>query len=190
MGIKQIIDFDFYNTNNFPKLDNIEYFNIPINLEKKYSKKLESYIEISNSNKYDIHNFFIDIYEKFILEYKNEFRLFLKILISGKKTLFCCSQGKDATGYATMLIMKILDIPDKLIFEDYLKSNIYITPRINILMKKNKIFNVSCKNHDNFKPLYLADRRYLNSSYDTANFYYKNIDNYIVNILNINKEFE
>ena len=87
-----------------------------------------------------------------------------------------------------MLLMKILDIPDKIIFEDYLKSNIYIKPYLNDLIKKNKVFNISCRNHDTFKPLYLVDKRYLNSAFDTANFYYKNIDNYIVNILNINKD--
>lgn len=188
LGIEQIIDFNFYNNNNFKKLDGLEYFNIPINLEKKYSKKLKSYISLSNNDKYDIHNFFIDVYEKFILEYQNEFKLFLNILLSGKKTLFFCEYGKDATGYATMLLMKILDIPDKIIFEDYLKSNIYIKPYLNDLIKKNKVFNISCRNHDTFKPLYLVDKRYLNSAFDTADFYYKNIDNYIVNILNINKD--
>ena len=39
--------------------------------------------------------------------------------------LFHCSAGKDRTGVAAMLILKLLDVPDETVVEDYLKTNRY-----------------------------------------------------------------
>lgn len=46
----------------------------------------------------------------------------------GNPILFHCAAGKDRTGFASALLLRILDIPMKTILEDYLLTNQYYLP--------------------------------------------------------------
>ena len=54
-------------------------------------------------------------------------RLFCELLElgEGRALLFHCTQGKDRTGTAAMLILSALDVDEKTIIEDYVLSNTY-----------------------------------------------------------------
>lgn len=54
-------------------------------------------------------------------------RLFRELLElgEGRALLFHCTQGKDRTGTAAMLILSALDVDEKTIIEDYVLSNAY-----------------------------------------------------------------
>ena len=61
--------------------------------------------------------------------YKRFFRELIG-LDEGRAVLFHCTQGKDRTGVAAMLILSALDVPEKVIIEDYMLTNIYNKDRI------------------------------------------------------------
>ena len=50
--------------------------------------------------------------------------------------LFHCSNGKDRTGVAAMLVLLALGVPEEIVKKDYLQSNINRTVQINKLMDK------------------------------------------------------
>lgn len=49
--------------------------------------------------------------------------VFAEMKDKGSSLLFHCSSGKDRTGIMTALILKMFDVEEEIIFEDYLKSN-------------------------------------------------------------------
>ena len=59
-------------------------------------------------------------------------RLFRELLTlkNGRALLFHCSQGKDRTGTAAMLILSLLGVSEKIIIKDYLLTNIFNSERI------------------------------------------------------------
>ena len=64
---------------------------------------------------------------------KKGFRLFFQKLLelpNGRSLLFHCTQGKDRTGLAAMLLLSILDIPEETIMQDYLLTNTFNAPLI------------------------------------------------------------
>ena len=44
---------------------------------------------------------------------------------NGRAVLFHCASGKDRTGYAAAIILRILGVPQKVVMDDYLLSNEY-----------------------------------------------------------------
>ncbi|MBQ8966644.1 tyrosine-protein phosphatase [Ruminococcus sp.] len=61
--------------------------------------------------------------------YSRFFRELLN-LSEGRAMLFHCTQGKDRTGVAAMLILSALGVPEDVIVEDYMLTNIYNSERI------------------------------------------------------------
>jgi protein-tyrosine phosphatase len=56
-----------------------------------------------------------------------ELRMFLDVLLSsnGRPILFHCAAGKDRTGFAAAILLRILEVPHDMVMEDYLLSNRY-----------------------------------------------------------------
>ena len=64
-----------------------------------------------------------------IKSYRQLFKELLT-LEDGKALLFHCTQGKDRTGVAAMLILSALGIPEEIIIDDYLLTNVFNSDRI------------------------------------------------------------
>ena len=75
------------------------------------------------------------------LAFSNEsYRFMFDSLLSGMAPLlFHCSNGKDRTGVAAMLILLALGVPEETVRADYLQSNVSRRAEIEALMKKYKV---------------------------------------------------
>lgn len=60
-------------------------------------------------------------------EFTAEYRAFIGAVLesNGRSVLWHCSGGKDRTGFASALVLKLLGVDDETILEDYLLSNRY-----------------------------------------------------------------
>jgi protein-tyrosine phosphatase len=47
---------------------------------------------------------------------------------NGSPVLFHCAAGKDRTGFAAAIILRILGVPHEIVVEDYLLTNQYFLP--------------------------------------------------------------
>ena len=66
-------------------------------------------------------------------------QFFLTLLeLPSEGTLFHCSTGKDRTGMVTMLLLKLLGVPDQTIKSDYLLSNQLSALRVNDRLNEAK----------------------------------------------------
>ena len=72
------------------------------------------------------------------LAFSNEsYRFLFDCLLSGMAPLlFHCSNGKDRTGIAAMLLLLALGVPEEIVKEDYLLSNVSRKEELDELMAK------------------------------------------------------
>jgi protein-tyrosine phosphatase len=75
--------------------------------------------------KIDVTEFMSSAYVEYASRFTSEMRQFLDVLISsnGLPVLFHCTAGKDRTGFAAALVLRILGIPQNIVLDDYLLSN-------------------------------------------------------------------
>jgi protein-tyrosine phosphatase len=92
-----------------------------------------------------------------------QMRQFIHELFSakGRPVLFHCAAGKDRTGYAAAILLRILGVPLDVVMEDYLLSNQYYLAAHsrNLLMlrlMKGKRFSDTVKGFLEVRPAYLA----------------------------------
>jgi len=193
MGIRRVVDFrSEYEKGLDPnvKMDFVEYIEIPIQADSNIRKELSMIIN-GELNK-DVNQFLIDANRDFVYKFSNIFSGFLKMLLDGKPTLFHCSAGKDRTGFAALLIHKILNIDEDLIIEDYMNSNKFIeNSRFNVNYQKEKTaqaLNVPIDKVYLLEPLLKVDLVYINAAIDEIKKKYKSIDEYITLELGITDE--
>ena len=86
------------------------------------------------------------------LAFSNDsYRFLFDCLLSGMTPLlFHCSNGKDRTGIAAMLILLALGVPEEIAKEDYLKSNVSRKNEIDALMEKYRFYSGISENARSF----------------------------------------
>ena len=176
LGIKYIFDFrskheKVKEPNNIP--NNIKYIEIPIEPE---SMDINSFIKNNNIN-----DLLINENKRYASIHSKSFFDFLNQIIKNKEPfLYHCTMGKDRTGYATLLILNLLNIPEKTIIENYMLTNTYIKDNIDEKIKNiMSLFEINEENSDIIKPLFFANYDYLNAAINTINKSYNKISNYI-----------
>jgi len=121
------------------------------------------------------------------LSAKQGYSKFLKLCasIEDGATLFHCTFGKDRTGFAAALILKILGVSDDDIFCDYLKSIEGIAGEI-----PRKVEEYQRKGICEEKTLVVCGlkREYLDSAFESINQKYNSVENYITKELGVTQE--
>lgn len=89
-----------------------------------------------------------------------------------------CSVGKDRTGVASALILKMLGFDDESIISDYMLS------------KKNwlAIYALEGKKEADLSPMFLVRREWIESSFKAIIDKYQSFDNYFLKEFNLNHE--
>lgn len=120
------------------------------------------------------------------LAYKNFFNKLLEI-DPNEALAFHCTQGKDRTGVALMLLLTVLGVEKKMVIKKYLQYNkikfnfrfwayvgmtLFISPRLALHLDK----------------ILGARKDYINAAYQTIEKKYQNIDNYISNVIGVSKQ--
>jgi len=118
--------------------------------------------------------------------YKNFFNTLLEINLN-EGLAFHCTQGKDRTGVALMLLLSVLGVKKERIIKKYMQFNkikfhfrfwafvgmtLFISPRL--ARHLDKILG--------------ARKEYINAAYQTIEKEYQNIDNYISNVIGLSDD--
>ena len=187
-NLKTVIDFrskNSYYTKKDAYNENINYYHyFVLDFLDNYLYKID--MELS------FDEFFYTVYRGFAKEEKaiNAYKGFFKNVLDTNSgaTYFHCTSGKDRTGIAAILLLKVLDVDEDLIYKETLKTNEYTQKEFNIFLKNHK--NLSMKEYDFYKHFYILEKEYIDIYFDEINKNYGSIDNFIVNILGINEEIK
>ena len=106
------------------------------------------------------------------------------LLANGRPLLFHCAAGKDRTGFAAAMILRMLGVPQQMVMEDYLLSNQYYLSAHKwdlafLQLMKGKHFASVVKGFLEVRPAYLA------AAFETIDYKYGSFENYVRNGLGL-----
>jgi protein-tyrosine phosphatase len=115
-----------------------------------------------------------------------EIRQFMNVLLTahGRPILFHCAAGKDRTGFAAAITLRMLGIPHDIVMEDYLLTNEYFLPAYQWhlfllrLQKGNRYV-------ETLKGMMVAHPSYLSAGFEAIDRHYGSFENYIYNDLGL-----
>ena len=107
--------------------------------------------------------------------------------MNGQPVLFHCAAGKDRTGFAAAILMRLLGVPMETICFDYLLSNQFFLKRLRpdlwlLALKKGRKVARVLEEYIEAKPEYLA------IAFETIERSYGSFDEYAHKGLNLTKE--
>lgn len=134
LGLWRIIDLraDFECENEpdrLPENTGIQLIALPIvDTNSTLTKDTTQKIVARQFNGIDPDVLFIDAYTQFVTTFTPQYQTFFQIVLAaeGKPILFHCRAGKDRTGFAAALLLRILGVPEQTVLQDYLLTQGYI----------------------------------------------------------------
>ena len=118
------------------------------------------------------------------------YRSFFDILLKAKDeeaVAFHCTQGKDRTGIAMMLLLTVLGVDKKRIIKEYHSYN-YKRWNFRFWVKVGMFIVKTPKLAINLDCIIGTRKQYILASYEAIDKFYQNINNYIDNIIGIKEE--
>ena len=116
----------------------------------------------------------------------NAYKTFLNELLKADgASLWHCSAGKDRAGFATILVLYLLDFDMETIINDYLGTNHYYTPKV-----EKMIDYYGVEYTDTLWSVFGVEREYLDVLFKVINERYGSFDNYLLEELDIDNKFK
>ncbi len=125
----------------------------------------------------------VELAGKFTPGYRQFFRELLNS--NGNPVLFHCAAGKDRTGFAAAVILRILGVSPEIAMQDYLLTNDYLLSAF-----KRELFMARLlkgkKFAEGIRGFMRADERYLSAAFDQLEKDHGAFENYVQNGLGLN----
>ena len=188
LKIKTIIDFrtaDEISQAADTDVYGIDYLNIDIfKNNNAVSPSMENLAQFGSQ----IEDFMAKVYESFVLDEGAlaGYREYLNLLLNKDDAtfIFHCTFGKDRTGWAAALFLKLLDASDEDIFRDYLTSNIALRDFNEKLIEGiQKQYQMSDADINKLKPAFEVNEAFLQSSFDQIDQHYGSFDSFVSDAL-------
>ena len=167
-------------SDRLPVDGNIQRVEIPI-LDASTALIQESRTELAEKlRRIDPVQYMTDTYMGFVTRFTPEFGRFLHEIASanGQPVLFHCTAGKDRTGFAAALLLKILGVPHETVVQDYLLTNDYFLAgyRWNLMLAR---FMKGKRFAESLKGFMRAEPGYLSVAFDAIDREYGSFETYI-----------
>lgn len=188
-NLKTVVDFRNKHERDFEPnvvLDGVKTLNLLVMADKE-EEKTPSTSQTTSSD------FMYDIYREFVLSDRSlkTYKTFIETIAQRSNEgsiYFHCTAGKDRTGFAAALILKLLGVSDEDIFKDFLETNKNIEKDKASLLKSIQTFHPFDETDENLLYDVLGvQRAYLEASFDIIQEKYGNFDNFIKDGLNIDQ---
>jgi len=137
LGLDRVIDFrsereHHEEPDRLPASGSIRAVHIPINDISTVIWYEEHEEFLKNLKNVDPAQYLTQTNVQLATRFTPEIQRFLQEVLAahGNPVLFHCAAGKDRTGFAAALLLRILDVPMKTVLEDYLLTNQYYLPSL------------------------------------------------------------
>ena len=195
LSLKRIIDFraDFEKANEpdrLPADSNIQVLEIPIlDTSTDAAFSLEQQIKAGKVDGINPVKLLIDANVQLVTEFTPQYRRFIHEVLdaNGQPILFHCTAGKDRTGFAAAILLRVLGVPQDTVMFDYLLSDkYYFKP-----MRRNLILLTLAKGRKTARVVagFLeAKAAYLATAFETIDWQYGSFDQYVRQGLDLTQE--
>ncbi|MFP4552159.1 MAG: tyrosine-protein phosphatase, partial [Spirochaetales bacterium] len=108
----------------------------------------------------DVNEFLVEIGRALVLDHSEVYARWLRILLDENEAMphvFHCTAGKDRTGFAAALILRLLGVPHETVIEDYLATNDRLSEFVKRVLRRVGLFTLSRRKANLVRPLLVAD---------------------------------
>jgi protein-tyrosine phosphatase len=191
LGLHQIVDFrsQFEKERETDRLSDelsMRVVEIPIldNSTEKFRGSRKELVQ--NLKKIDAAEFMLHANVEFASRFTPEIRQFIDVLLSseGRPILFHCTAGKDRTGFAAAILLRLLGVPHDVVMEDYLLTNqyFYTSHRWNLVLLR---FLRGKQFTNTIRGFMLAKHEYLSAAFETIDRTHGSFEYYVRNGLGL-----
>lgn len=140
LGIRQVVDFrgsveKEQDVNRLP--EGVEYVERPVDVAGA-DMQAEFRAFLAGRGRMKVENYLVDVNRKFVREYPQVFAGWLQDLARNPGAVpqvFHCTAGKDRTGFAAAIFLRILGVDEKTVMADYLLSRELMAESIEGILK-------------------------------------------------------
>ena len=190
LGIKRVIDFrSSEEKQNEPDQlpSTIKYIEMPIEADGAIRPKVEAILK-GDLNE-DVGAILVETNKEFISDFSGVYKGFIESLIENQEpTLFHCTAGKDRAGFAAALVLLAVGVPEKIVIEDYMKTNKYTEETIQDYINKINLYSLGSVDAEILRPLLGVEERFIRAALDEIKQKYGSVENFIRDELKIRDE--
>ena len=190
LGIKRVIDFrSSEEKQNEPDQlpSTLKYIEMPIEADGAIRPKVEAILK-GDLNE-DVGAILVETNKEFISDFSGVYKGFIESLIENQEpTLFHCTAGKDRAGFAAALVLLAVGVPEKIVIEDYMKTNKYTEETIQDFINKINLFSLGSVDAEILRPLLGVEERFIRAALDEIKQKYGSVENFIRDELKIRDE--
>tara|TARA_B100001939_G_C16942473_1_gene618850 strand:- start:1858 stop:2745 length:888 start_codon:yes stop_codon:yes gene_type:complete len=190
LGIKRVIDFrSSEEKQNEPDQlpSTLKYIEMPIEADGAIRPKVEAILK-GDLNE-DVGAILVETNREFISDFSGVYKGFIESLIENQEpTLFHCTAGKDRAGFAAALVLLAVGVPEKIVIEDYMKTNKYTEETIQDYINKINLYSLGSVDAEILRPLLGVEERFIRAALDEIKQKYGSVENFIRDELKIRDE--
>ena len=190
LGIKKVIDFrSSEEKQNEPDQlpSTLKYIEMPIEADGAIRPKVEAILK-GDLNE-DVGAILVETNKEFISDFSGVYKGFIESLIENQEpTLFHCTAGKDRAGFAAALVLLAVGVPEKIVIEDYMKTNKYTEETIQDYINKINLYSLGSVDAEILRPLLGVEERFIRAALDEIKQKYGSVENFIRDELKIRDE--
>ena len=190
LGIKRVIDFrSSEEKQNEPDQlpSTLKYIEMPIEADGAIRPKVEAILK-GDLNE-DVGAILVETNKEFISDFSGVYKGFIESLIENQEpTLFHCTAGKDRAGFAAALVLLAVGVPEKIVIEDYMKTNKYTEETIQDYINKINLYSLGSVDAEILRPLLGVEERFIRAALDEIKQKYGSVKNFIRDELKIRDE--
>lgn len=154
--------------------------------DNSVSAEIMARFESGDFSDFDPDAFMIEANRQFATTFNPQFKQFIEVIenAQGEPVVWHCSAGKDRTGFAAAILLRILGVAEDVVMQDYLMSREYA-----LAARQKELTLVrwleSEEAADKLEILLGVEAPWLQAAFDTIDEQYGSFDNYVSQILGL-----
>jgi protein-tyrosine phosphatase len=187
LGLKTLIDFRSAaekeaEPNRLPEPAGFEVVEIPTldDGNKAMVGEIMARIESGNFDGFDPDSLMLDANRQFATTFTPQFRQFVHTVLEadGEPVAWNCSAGKDRTGFAAAILLRILGVPQQVVMQDYMASKQHALEGRSMQMLLLRLFKGKDA-AEKMSTLLGVEQAWLQAGFDEIDAAWGSFDNYV-----------
>ena len=143
-------------------------------------------IETGNFEGFDPNDSMLEANRQFASEFTPQFREFIHTVLAenGKAVVWHCSAGKDRTGFAAAILLRILGVPRDIVMADYMESKSHALDGRKNDMRLLRLFKGD-EAADKLIVMLGVEEAWLAAAFDEIDQHWGGFDSYVINALKL-----
>lgn len=157
--------------------------------DNSVSEEIMARFESGNFSDFDPDAFMVEANRQFATTFTPQFREFIGVVqqAKGEPVVWHCSAGKDRTGFAAAILLRILGVPEDVVMQDYILSREYALAARQKELTLVRILKGE-EAADKLQILLGVEEPWLQAAFDTIDETYGSFDNYVSEALGLSDE--